>query len=68
MQRLVDKLYILLKESTITQSLLVLFIFGPMAYCAITGAGLPEVLVQYGWVILGYFFGSKAGYMLAKGA
>lgn len=62
------KLLELLQESVITQSLLVLCVFGPMAYCVIAGLPIPEVITQYGMIILGFFFGAKATYQVMKGA
>jgi hypothetical protein len=67
MKEFLDKLYLLLKESTITQSLLVIFVFGSMCYCVVSNRTIPEVFVQYGWVIVGFFFGSKLSYMSIKG-
>jgi len=64
---IITKLLDLLRESVITQSLLVIFIFGPIAYCAILGLPQPEDLVKFGWVIIGFFFGAKSAYTVMKG-
>lgn len=61
------KLLELLQESVITQSILVLCVFGPMAYCVIAGRPIPDVITQYGMIILGFFFGAKSTYQVMKG-
>lgn len=68
MKYILQQLLDLLKESTITQSVLVLLIFGPIAYQVSVGGTIPEQLVIWGSVIIGFFFGSKSAYQMIKGA
>ncbi len=66
-ESIVKKLLELFAESVITQSLLVLFVFGPIAYCIISGIPIPDTLDKYGFVIIGFFFGSKSTLQVMKG-
>jgi len=67
MRTFLDRLLDLLKDSTITQSMLVLLVFGPISYQVITGGVIPDQLVIWGSVIIGFFFGSKTAYLMTKG-
>jgi hypothetical protein len=55
------------EESIITQSILVLTVFGTMAYCIIAEHEIPDILNQYGMVIIGFFFGAKSTLQVRKG-
>ncbi len=61
------KLLELLRESVITQSMLVFLIFGPIAYCVIAQLPIPDVLSNWAFIIIGFFFGSKSVYQVIKG-
>lgn len=61
------KLLEMFEESVITQSILVLTVFGVMAYCVIIDRTIPDVVTQYGMVIIGFFFGAKSTTMVRKG-
>jgi hypothetical protein len=67
MKEAINKLFALLRDSVITQSMLVIAIFGPIAYLAITGKTIPPQLVTWGSVVIGFFFGSKTAYAILKG-
>lgn len=67
MKYLLERLLDLLKESVITQSMLVLLIFGPIAYLVITGNPIPLQLNTWGSVVIGFFFGAKSAYQIMKG-
>jgi len=62
-----EKVLRMFEESVITQSLLVLTVFGTLAYCILTGTEIPDVLNQYGMVIIGFFFGAKSNIAVLKG-
>lgn len=49
----------LLRESTITQALLVLCVFGIITFCVVSGREIPPDVVKFAWIIVGFFFGSK---------
>lgn len=68
MRTVFDRLLDLLKDSTITQSMLVLLIFGPISYQVMTAGVIPDQLVIWGSVIIGFFFGAKSAYQMIKGA
>lgn len=68
MRTILDRLLDLLKDSTITQTILVLLIFGPIAYQVTIRGTIPEQLIIWGSVIIGFFFGAKAAYLMIKGA
>jgi len=64
---IVDKVLEMFSESVITQSILVLAVFGSLTYCVITDRPIPDILTQYGMVILGFFFGAKSAITIKKG-
>lgn len=64
---IVNRILDLLKESVITQSMLVILVFGPIAYCVITGQTVPETLDRYALAMIGFFFGSKSALQVLKG-
>lgn len=63
---LLDKFLSMLSDSTITQSILVLTVFGTITYCIVTKEPIPDILSQYGGIIIGFFFGAKAALMSRK--
>lgn len=67
MVRVLLKLLDLLESSVIFQGLLVLIVFGTIAALLIQGMTVPESFWNYGFIILGFFFGSKATHMAMKG-
>jgi hypothetical protein len=50
----------LLRESTLIQALLALVLLGVISYMYLAGMTVPEPLVNFFALILGYYFGSKA--------
>jgi len=67
MKGILAKVLELLEDSVITQSILVLLVFGTIVYCIISGTPIPDVLNQYGMVIIGFFFGAKTTRQVMKG-
>lgn len=67
MKSILAKFLELLQDSVITQSILVLMVFGTLVYCIISGTPIPDVLNQYGMVIVGFFFGAKSTRQVVKG-
>lgn len=51
----------LIKSGDIERLLLVLFVFGTIAFRYVTGNPPDDRLIDFGLVILGYFFGSVIG-------
>jgi hypothetical protein len=54
-----SKLLDLFERSIITQSILTLIVFGTISYLMITSQPIPDSLIQFGSIIIGFFFGSK---------
>ena len=54
------RFYNLLEESTIFQGILVIMIFGLIAYGFIAGREIPKELWAMSGVVVGFFFGGKA--------
>lgn len=67
MKGILAKFLELLEDSVITQSILVLLVFGTIVYCIISATPIPDVLNQYGMVIIGFFFGAKTTRQVMKG-
>jgi len=59
----VDKFLELLRESVLVQATLAVCCTGVICYLAIVGGEIPEVLVNSVMLILGFYFGAKAGYI-----
>ena len=49
----------LLKESVLSQALLIGLVFGPVAYCVIVNQPVPDVLWGFGGAIIGFYFRVK---------
>jgi len=64
---IVDKVLEMFSESVITQSVLVITVFGAITFCVLTDRPIPDILTQYGMVILGFFFGAKSAITIKKG-
>ncbi len=64
---IVDKVLDMFSESVITQSILVLSVFGSITYCVLSDRPVPDILTQYGMVILGFFFGAKSAITIKRG-
>lgn len=61
------KLLDLLESSIIFQGILVLLVFGTIAYLIINNRIVPDRMWDFGLVILGFFFGSKSAQLVLKG-
>ncbi len=61
------KLLELFEESTITQSILVLMVFGAIVYCVVSKQEIPDVLTYFAGIIIGFFFGAKSTIAVRKG-
>lgn len=57
-----DKLVELLRESVLVQATLAFISMAAVIYLAVTGQNIPEILVNAVMLILGFYFGSKAGF------
>lgn len=51
----------LLKESVIIQGTITVLIVGAIVYLAIAQIVIPDILGQMGFLIVGFYFGSKSG-------
>lgn len=49
----------LLKESVLSQALLIGLIFCPIAYCVVIDQPVPDVLWGFGGAIIGFYFRVK---------
>jgi uncharacterized membrane protein YfcA len=61
-----DRFWEAMKESTISQSILTVGIWGAVIYLVCTQQPVPEVLSVGASAILGYWFGSKNQYQLSQ--
>lgn len=52
------KFWEMLKESVIISGLLALIVIGVVAYLAVTGQPIPEIIAAITGTIVGYFFGA----------
>ena len=55
-----ERFWELLEDSVIFQGVLVLMIFGCIAFGFITGREIPVELWNIGYTVVGFFFGGKA--------
>jgi len=62
----VRKFWELLKSSIIVQGLVTLAFTCTICYLYATGQEVPNTLIQFGGVIVGYFFGVKQQYITGR--
>lgn len=62
MQRFFD----LLEESVIVQSMITLIVVSGITYLATTNQPIPEILAQIGFLVVGYWFGTKQNVAIRK--
>lgn len=55
-----DKLLKMLEESTLVQGIIALVLLCVIAYMFVSGKPVPEALVNFFALVLGYYFGTKA--------
>ncbi len=61
-QQLID----LLKQSVLVQAVITLAVIGATLYLVVVGRPVEDWLLQVLWLILGFYFGSKVGYLQGK--
>ncbi len=62
-----DKIVELLRESTLIQGTITLVCIVTMAILYLTNRQVPQTLVDVIFMIVGYYFGSKAAQRMLKG-
>lgn len=62
-----DKLFEALRDSVLTQAILVTLIFSSIFWCTVTNQPVPQAVQNWATLILGFYFGSKFNYMIQKG-
>jgi len=67
MKEIMKKFLELFQESVIMQAMLIVLIFGPISYCVIIQAPIPDRIADWGSIVIGFFFGAKMAYQIMKG-
>lgn len=62
---MMEKFWELFEQSIIVQSLITLIVISGYTYMLVSGATVPDELNALATLILGFWFGSKAGYKQA---
>ncbi len=58
-----ETFWTLMKESVITQAIITVLIISAVIYLIATGQAVPENLWQLTTLVIGFYFGSKVGFV-----